>query len=29
MGIRQINPVNASSRFQTFPDFEEITRPSR
>jgi len=25
MGIRQINPVNASSRFQTFPDFEEIT----
>jgi len=25
MGIRQINPVNASSRFQTFPDFAEIT----
>ncbi len=26
MGIRQIRPVNASSRFQTFPDFAEITR---
>ncbi|KAB2965914.1 MAG: 50S ribosomal protein L2 [Thermoanaerobaculia bacterium] len=25
MGIRQIRPVNASSRFQTFPDFAEIT----
>ena len=25
MGIRQIRPVNASSRFQTFPDFEEVT----
>ena len=24
-GIRQIRPVNASSRFQTFPDFEEVT----
>ena len=25
MGIRQIRPINASSRFQTFPDFEEVT----
>lgn len=25
MGIRQIRPVNASSRFQTFPDFVEVT----
>jgi large subunit ribosomal protein L2 len=25
MGMRQIRPVNASSRFQTFPDFKEIT----
>lgn len=25
MGIRQLRPVNASSRFQTFPDFAEIT----
>jgi large subunit ribosomal protein L2 len=25
MGMRQIRPVNASSRFQTFPDFREIT----
>jgi large subunit ribosomal protein L2 len=29
MGIRQIRPVNASSRFQTYPDFAELsaTRP--
>jgi len=25
MGIRQIRPVNPSSRFQSFPDFKEIT----
>jgi large subunit ribosomal protein L2 len=25
MGIRQIRPINASSRFQSFPDFAEIT----
>ena len=25
MGMRQIRPVNASSRFQTFPDFKELT----
>lgn len=25
MGIRQIRPVNSSSRFQTFPDFTEVT----
>ena len=25
MGIRQVRPINASSRFQTFPDFEEVT----
>jgi large subunit ribosomal protein L2 len=25
MGIRQIRPVNSSSRFQTFPDFVEVT----
>jgi large subunit ribosomal protein L2 len=25
MGIRQIRPINSSSRFQTFPDFAEIT----
>jgi len=25
MGIRQIRPVNPSSRFQTFPDFKEVT----
>ena len=25
MGIRQIRPINASSRFQSFPDFKEIT----
>jgi large subunit ribosomal protein L2 len=27
MGIRQVRPINASSRFQTFPDFEEVTAP--
>jgi large subunit ribosomal protein L2 len=25
MGIRQIRPINSSSRFQTFPDFKELT----
>ena len=25
MGIRQIRPVNASSRFQSYPDFKEVT----
>jgi large subunit ribosomal protein L2 len=25
MGIRQIRPVNPSSRFQTYPDFREVT----
>jgi large subunit ribosomal protein L2 len=25
MGIRQIRPVNSSSRFQTYPDFSEVT----
>jgi large subunit ribosomal protein L2 len=25
MGIRQLRPTNSSSRFQTFPDFSEIT----
>ena len=25
MGIRQLRPTNASSRFQSFPDFGEIT----
>jgi large subunit ribosomal protein L2 len=25
MGIKQIRPINSSSRFQTFPTFEEIT----
>ena len=25
MGIRQLRPTNASSRFQSFPDFKEIT----
>ena len=25
MGIRQIRPINASSRFQSYPDFAEIT----
>jgi len=25
MGIRQIRPVNPSSRFQSFPDFKEVT----
>lgn len=25
MGIRQLRPTNSSSRFQTFPDFKEIT----
>jgi large subunit ribosomal protein L2 len=25
MGIRQIRPINSSSRFQTFPDFAEVT----
>jgi len=25
MGIRQIRPINASSRFQSFPDFAEVT----
>ena len=25
MGIRQIRPVNASSRFQTYTDFVEVT----
>jgi len=31
MGIRQIRPVNASSRFQSFPDFAELTvaRPQK
>jgi large subunit ribosomal protein L2 len=31
MGIRQIRPVNASSRFQTYPDFAELTaaRPQK
>ena len=25
MGIRQIRPINASSRFQSYPDFKEVT----
>ena len=25
MGIRQLRPTNSSSRFQTFPDFQELT----
>jgi large subunit ribosomal protein L2 len=25
MGIRQIRPINASSRFQSYPDFAEVT----
>jgi len=25
MGIRQIRPINSSSRFQSFPDFKEVT----
>lgn len=25
MGIRQLRPTNSSSRFQTFPDFSEVT----
>ncbi len=31
MGIRQLRPTNASSRFQSFPDFAEITaeRPQK